>query len=354
MLASILLVALMIPSSQMEQSQSTTTSINEKTFPIPFGIDVNPTSTSLPSTSQGFAKPIAGMPLPENGLRTSNGGFITIPRPLDDNGKPLNVIYEENTIQYPTGPIVPACRGPSPGLYQEGNSWTVTSNSNTIGASGQWNLPTGTINSGSDVGIYYNPVNFWVTAATPLHDYDFFQVTYGIGNNLSLGPGWKMIFSQLDSNGNRIYPYISMSGIPVVAGGSYRVDSMLQPLGLANPPAYVVQVTYGGNAWVYNTILQSNYPTIKGSMSLFSSYNDEWLKSHGGSTNYLSDTNSNPQIMKDVNNVIAWDPTLVTGLVSSDTNKPIQGQPNLQTWDILSPSPLNTKPYNDLQECSSW
>lgn len=298
--------------------------------------------------------PVAGMSIPQNGLATPDGGYVTIPHPVDENGKPIHVQYQVGKQNMPTGNIVPACRGPTAGLYQEGSNWNIGSNTQVMGTSEQWNMPTGTLTSGSSVGIYYNPVNFYYKGGNPNNVYpfyDFFQVDYGIGNNLSDGTGWDLTYSYVDHNGVRQYPYIKMSSITNSPGSTYRVDAMLQPSPLSNPPAYVVQVTLGGNAWISSVPLGYVPNLGTANINTFQSYQDQYLVSTGGSSNYLSDTNSSPQLIKDVSNSVVFDSTLVTGMTSFDGSNPHYGG---NTHDVLTPSPWNTKPYNDLQECSSW
>lgn len=124
---------------------------------------------------------------------------------------------------------------------------------------------------------------------------------------------------------------------------------MLQPSPLANPPAYVVQVTLGSQGWLYSVPL--GYAPSLRSVKNFSTYNDEWLLSSGSST-LSSDQNLNQKLIKDVNNALVYDGTLVTGMTSFGTIN--TSDTSYSTRDILSPSPLNTKTYNDVRECSSW
>ncbi|OLC33195.1 MAG: hypothetical protein AUH84_07325 [Thaumarchaeota archaeon 13_1_40CM_4_38_7] len=290
--------------------------------------------------------PIPGIPVPENALATPDGGYVTIPRTVDENGNKLTIHYEVGE-KGTGGKIVPACRGPTAGLYQEGANWIVSTNTQRIGSEESWNFPTGSL-SGTSVGIFYNPINFWYPASSP--NYDFFQVDYGLGNNLGTRHGWIMTYSYVDASGHRQYPWTNMASITVSPGSTYKVDGMLQPYPLANPAAYVVQVTLGTNSWIYSQPL--GYAPSPGSVNTFQSYQDQYLESSGSGSNYLSDTNANPNIIKDVSNSIVHDSSLVTGMTSFDT---INTQDtSFSTRDVLSPSPLNSIPYNDLQECSSW
>jgi hypothetical protein len=297
-------------------------------------------TVSVPTT------PISGVPVPQNAMATPDGGYVTIPHLTDDDGKKINVQYEVGE-KGSGGTIVPACRGPTQGLYQEGANWAVSANSQRIGSEESWTFPTGSL-SGTSVGIFYNPVNFYYPASSP--NYDFFQVDYGLGNNLGNRAGWIMTYSYIDSNHVRQYPYTKMTSVTVSPGSTYKVDAMLQPYPLANPSAYVVQVTLGSNSWIYSQPL--GYTPSLGSVNTFQSYNDQWLLSSGSGSNYLSDTNSSPKIIKDVSGSLVYDSSLVTGMSSFDTIN--TSATTSSTRDVLSPSPANTIPYNDLQECSSW
>ncbi len=341
-----LIVAVLMMTTMFGISQQSTTLPNQKIVSATTE-DGERQAASIPKPPivKASTTPIPGVPLPPNAIKTPNGGYVTIPHPTDENGNTIKLTYEVGT-EGSGGYIVPACRGPTQGLYQEGNDWIVTANSQRIGAEETWTFPTGTV-SGTSVGFFYNPVNFYYPISSP--NYDFFQVDYGLGNNLKTRAGWIMTYSYIASNGTRLYPFTNMAAITVSPGSTYKVDAMLQPYPLANPPAYVVQVTLGTNGWLYSKPL--GYAPALGSVNTFKTYNDEWLLSSGSST-LSSDTNASPKIIKDVNNALVYDGTLVTGMTSKDQIN--TAATTASTRDILSPSPLNTTPYNDIRECSSW
>lgn len=288
--------------------------------------------------------PRPGFPVPANAIATPDGGYVTIPRMTDDDGKPLNIKYEAG-IKGTGGDIVPACRGPSTGLYQEGANWATTSNSQTIGYEETWQMPTGSV-TGNNVGFFYNPVNFWYPASGT--NYDFFQVDFGIGNNLGSRTGWIMTYSYVDSNGVRQYPFTTIPAT-ISAGSNYKVDAMLQPYPLANPSSYVVQITLGSNSWLYSQPL--GYTPSLGSVYSFQSYQDQWLLSSGSST-LSADSNSSPKVIKDVSGSLVYDSTLVTGKTQWDTLN--TSATTSQTRDILSPSSSGTTSFTDPRECSTF
>ena len=290
--------------------------------------------------------PVSGIPVPANAIATPEGGFVTPLETTDANGKPLNIHYEKG-IEGSGGRIVPACLAAHSGLYQEGNDWTTSADTSAIGAQQVWIMPSGSFTSGTE-GIFYNPVNFWYPATSG--NYDFFQVDFGLGNDLGGRTGWIMTYSYTAANGTRLYPYTTMPGITVTAGSTYTVEAMLEPTALANPPAYVVQVTLGTNSWLYSKTL--GYTPSLGSVKTFQSYNDEYTESAGSASNYLSDTDKTPQLVEDVSNALHLDGgTHVTAM--SSFNTPNTGV-SVTTRGILAVSPTNTINYNDLVQCSSW
>src|SRR5437016_197035 len=296
-------------------------------------------------TAKAPTTPVSGIQIPKDALRTPDGGWVTIPFPRDENGNPINVKYEIGEKGIPTGERVPACRGPTQGLYQEGADWNIGANTQVMGTSEQWNMPTGTFTSGTQVGIYYNPANFVYAGGNPNNVYpfyNFFQVDFGLdrGGALSDGPGWEITYSYIDNTGHRQYPFTKMSSITNSPGSTYRVDAMLQPSPMSNPPAYVVQVTLGTNAWIASQPLGYAPNLGTANINTFQSFQDQWLLTAGGSSNYLSDTNKVPQLIRDVNNAEVFDSSLVTGMRSFDTIN--AGATTSNTRDILSPSPLNT------------
>lgn len=288
--------------------------------------------------------PQPGIPVPANAIATPEGGYVTIPHMTDDNGKPLNIKYEAG-IKGTGGEIVPVCRGPTAGLYQEGANWATTSNSQTIGYEETWQMPTGSV-TGTSVGFFYNPVNFYYPASGT--NYDFFQVDFGTGNNLGSRTGWLMTYSYVDSMGVRQYPFTTIPAT-VSAGSNYKVDAMLQPFPMANPSSYVVQITLGSNSWLYSQPLGYN-PTL-GSVNTFHTYQDQWLLSSGSST-LSADSNSSPKVIKDVSGSLVYDASLVTGKTLWDNLN--TAATTSQTRDILSPSTSGTTSFTDPRECNTF
>jgi len=91
-----------------------------------------------PRLTMELTVPRDGVPVPKDAIVTSAGGYVTPLRSVDDEGKPLNIKYEDGVESLTNDKNPPACRGPSTGLYQEGGTWTTTSNSQTIGYSELW------------------------------------------------------------------------------------------------------------------------------------------------------------------------------------------------------------------------
>jgi len=204
-------------------------------------------------------------------------------------------------------------------------------------------MPTGTI-TGSNAGIYYNPVNFNYPATGT--NYDFFQVDWGIGNNVA--SNWIMTYSYVDGGGVRHYPYTSMPAVSVSPGSYYTVDASLQAYPLANPSSYVVQITQGSNSWLYSKSL--GYTPASGSITNFHSFQDQWLMNTGSST-LSPDRNLSPKVLKNVSGTVVSDSTLVTNYSTFDTlNTGASGT----TSDILSPTNLATKSWKDSRDCSTW
>lgn len=341
----IIVALLVVQATQLDLTPKAALASNENIAPMPFG--PTPEPTEKPALVEESTAPRTGVTLPPNAIATPEGGYVTISHSTDENGKPLNIKYAvgEKTIAK-TGDVVPACRGPNVGLYQEGvNSWTVSSTADQIGFSDNWQMPTGGL-TGTSVGIFYNPVNFHYPATGT--NYDFFQTTFGIGNSLApIGPGWKMIYSWVAANGTRLYGSTSMAAVTVSGGSTYRIDATLQPFPLANPSAYVIQVSKGANSWIYSQPL--GYTPSAGSVNNFQSYQDQWLLSSGSST-LSSDTVGTPKLARLVGGSLTFDATKVTGKAQADTLSAVTG---LMTRDILSPSSINATALNNIRECSS-
>lgn len=339
----VIVALLVVQASQLDLTTNKAMASIADATTIPFGPVVD--LTEKPNLVKESTSPRLGIPLPANAIATPEGGYVTVNH-TDDNGNPLHVQYAEGEKTVAKeGDVVPACRGPSVGLYQEGvNSWTVSSTSDQVGFSDNWTMPTGGL-TGTSVGIYYNPVNFHYPATGT--NYDFFQTTFGIGNNLSLGSGWKMVYSWVAVNGTRMYGATSMSSVTVSGGSTYRIDATLQPFPLANPSAYVVQVSKGANSWIYSQPL--GYTPSTGSVTNFQSYQDQWLKS-SGTASLSSDTVGTPKLARLVSGSLTFDGTKVTNKVTADTLSAVTAS---QTRDILSPSSINATALNDVRDCSS-
>jgi hypothetical protein len=89
-------------------------------------------------TLEAPTTPIPGVPTPASAIATADGGFVTPVRTTDDSGKPLNIIYDDKGSTFITPKErAPACvySSPNTGIYQEGGTWTVSSNSQLIGYS---------------------------------------------------------------------------------------------------------------------------------------------------------------------------------------------------------------------------
>ncbi len=292
--------------------------------------------------------PVSGISLPKNAINTPDGGYVTIPRTMDESGKNLNVKYyvgvENFTKIGPNSTGFPACRGPSTGLYQEGADWTTTANAQTIGYEDSWTMPSSGTISGSN-GFYYNPVNFQYPISSP--NYDFFQVDWGVGSGVV--DNWIMTYSYIDSHGVRQYPYTALSSVPNSYGSTYKVDAMVEPYPLANPSAYVVQVTVGGTGYVYSHAL--GYTPSLDSVYHFQSYQDQWTTGTG-SYYYGADTSASPKVVKDSSGTLTYDGTLVTGKTQWDTLN-TAATPS-STRDILSPSSISSTSFSDPLDCNTW
>jgi hypothetical protein len=156
-----------------------------------------------------------------------------------------------------------------------------------------------------------------------------------------------MVYSWVAVNGTRMYGATSMSSVTVSGGSTYRIDATLQPFPLANPSAYVVQVSKGANSWIYSQPL--GYTPSAGSVTNFQSYQDQWLKS-SGTASLSSDTVGTPKLARLVSGSLTFDGTKVTNKVTADTLSAITAS---QTRDILSPSSINATALNDVRDCSS-
>lgn len=309
--------------------------------------DANPSQPA--PTLEAPTTPTPGIPTPAGAIATPDGGFVTPVRTKDDNGNPLNIVYDDKGSTFIT-PIerAPTCVSSSPntGIYQEGANWSVSSNSQVIGYSENWKLPTGTF-TGSGNFVYYNPVNFHYPFA-PSGKYDFFQVDFGLGPGAGSLSNWFMTTAITSSN---TYVTTTLPSVTVSAGSTYRVDAMLEPYPLANPSSYVVQITLGSNSWLRSVPL--GYTPNEGSfyINTFQSYQDQYLGT-SGTTTVSSDTNTNPAAVKDVSGSLVFDSTLVTSKTLFDSfNSSISSSVH---WDILSPSSTGTKSFNDAADCSSW
>lgn len=304
-------------------------------------------SEEIPPVVKESKDPRPDVPVPSDALATPDGGYVTALR-VDEEGKPLNVEYLTDVKKGTGGDLVPACRGPTAGLYQEGGDWITGSSVQEIGLQVNWKMPTNLATlQGSSVGIYYNPTNFEYPIGSP--EYDFFQVDYGVGNNLGAREGWIMTYSYIDGSGERQYPFTTLFGVPETEGATYTVAAMLQPYPYANPSSYVVQVTQGSNSWLRGEPL--GYTPQIGLVHDFTSYQDQWLLSSGSST-LTRDTVSIPKIVKITQGQIVYSSSLVTGkslwdeVNTSDTT--------YQTRDILSPLDVDVKKFQDVRECPNW
>jgi len=205
------------------------------------------------------------------------------------------------------------CTDPSDArhLNQEGWTWsippsyTTTTNdrtnhgtnivtkANSTGFVVQWIMPGGSI-TGYHAGVYYNPVNFYqnVPSDTTGHKYMFYQVDYGIGKVLGNRQGWFMTF---EAGGSGDYPFIQLKEVPVLPGSKYWISGVLEPLPLANPPAYVVQIVQGTHSWVYKTRINEIQPRTS-PVYKFLSFQDQWISTPFAS-NLTRDEISYPTII---------------------------------------------------------
>jgi hypothetical protein len=291
--------------------------------------------------------PRENVPAPSNAIATPEGGYVTPLLNQTEDGKAMNIIYLTDVEKGTGGKIVPACRGPSQGLYQEGADWTTGSTNQKIGFQVNWKMPSNLDTlDGDSVGIFYNPVNYWYPISSP--DYDFFQVDYGVGNNLDPREGWIMTYSYEDGSGERQYPFTTLPTVSETEGATYTVAAMHQPFPLANPSSYVVQISEGSNSWIRSEPL--GYTPSLGSVDDFHSFQDQWLLSDGSST-LTRDTLTSPKVIKNVQGSLVYSGTLVTGY---DTFDVLNTSVASDTRDILSPLEVDVKKYQDVRECSSW
>ncbi|MCI0562172.1 MAG: hypothetical protein MN733_27115 [Nitrososphaera sp.] len=239
--------------------------------------------------------PRPNVAVPENALATPEGGYVTPLHTVDEDGNALSIEYLTDVKTGTGGEIVPACRGPDEGLYQEGATWTISSTNQKIGYQVNWKMPSNIATlQGNSIGFFYNPVNFYYPISAP--EYDFFQVDYGIGNNVDPREGWIMTYSNV-VGGERQYPFTQLTGVSETEGATYTVAAMLQPYPYSNPSSYVVQITQGTSSWLRGEPL--GYTPALGQVFDFTSFQDQWLLSDG-STTLSRDTLTSPKVIKAV------------------------------------------------------
>lgn len=288
--------------------------------------------------------------MPTNAISTADGGWITPLQTRDAQGNPLTIHYEVGKDV--TGLVAPAC-ATNTKLSQEGGTYTNSTNDNkAIGLQTTWTIPTGTIttNFGQN-GIYFNPVNFNydgpTSGSTP---YTFFQVDWGIGGNSlvpPVGQNWYYMLAYL-SGGSYQYTKVQMSSPSSTRGSSYIVNGAIEPTNLANPAAYVVQVTLGSNSWIYSTNLGYN-PSLDG-VYQFATFQDEYTEKSPGATSLSTDKVASPNVILDNNGNTGYDPFMLNGLTGFNQNNSNGPGP---TYQVLSDSQSGVT-ETDPVSCSIW
>lgn len=288
--------------------------------------------------------------MPANAIATPGGGWVTPLHTVDEKGKPLTIHYE--VAKDVSGLYAHPCATNS-GLSQEGANFGNSTNDNkAIGLRTSWVMPTGTIttNFGTN-GFYYNPVNFYYDGPTGgTTPYTFFQVDWGIGGNTEsppVGQNWYYTLAY-QSGGTWQYTMKQMSAVTTSQGSTYTVFGAIEPTNLANPPAYVVQVTLGSSSWLYSTNLGYT-PSLDGVYS-FQAYQDEYTTKSPGATSLSSNSVSSPAVVIDNNGNTGYDTTMLNSITTFNTNNGAFTGP---TYKVLSPSKSGTT-ETDSVACGTW
>jgi hypothetical protein len=289
--------------------------------------------------------------MPANAIRTVDGGWVTPLHTHDEKGNPLTIHYEVGKDV--TGLIAPPC-ATNTGLSQEGGTWGNSTNDNkAIGLRTTWTMPTGTIttNFGTN-GFYYNPVNFYYDGPTSgTTPYKFFQVDWGIGGNTlspPVGQNWYYTLAY-QSGGTWQYTIKQMSAVTTSQGSSYTVNGAIEPTNLANPPAYVVQVTLGSSSWLYTTNLGYT-PSLDGVYS-FQAYQDEYTTKSPGATSLATNNVASPNVIIDNNGNTGYDPNMLNSLTVFNSNNPVYTGP---TYKVLNSVKSGTTTETDPVSCGTW
>lgn len=308
-------------------------------------------ASAIPKLSVIKSSPLATIPKIHsysNATKTPDGVYAIPFRTVDEHGMPLTIHYEKSSPVLRVDKLpLSIIRGPTPGLYQEGVIWQYVSVSSRVGLSEHWTLPSFQ-STGSDVGIYFNPVNMFYPVAAP--NYNFFQIDYGVAaGDSGVTTGWLYTYASIGGAGGDVYNVVSMPAVPVIPGGTYIVDAFLVPSPLVPTPVYEVQITHNGKSWIY--VQPLGYQPLPGNIVGLSSYQDQYIDSSSGTITITPDANAKPGLIKDVGNSLVIDRTLVTGLFPFDELNPALG---LTTWDILSPQIINFTAFSNYAASSSW
>ncbi|GEM_PF-5005171 len=305
---------------------------------------MSPTTVIPQINAEQFVKPANAISIP-------GGGWVTPLQTIDKNGKPLTIHYEVGKDV--SGLIAPPC-ATNTGLTQEGVDYNNSTNDNkAIGMRTSWAMPTGTITTNfSTNGIYFNPVNFYydgpTSGSTP---YTFFQVDWGIGGTgltPPVGQNWYYT-DAYKSGGSWHYHSVQMSSVTTSQGSTYTVFGAVEPSNLANPPAYVVQVTLGSSSWLYTDNLGYT-PSLDGVYS-FQAYQDEYTTKSPGATSLSSSSVSSPAVVIDNNGNTGYDTIMLNSITTFNGNNNVFTGP---TYAVLSPSSSSGTTETATVACANW